>query len=105
MRNQQNHATRQPMEFVALESAFTGNSVLGYRADTSHMDLMNEADMRQDAAQCLLGLLSCLADFESSDNKEIAGCFNAVRMLVNDAAALQVAAYQIQRAARQGVEQ
>lgn len=94
--------SRQPLIFVPFENSTSGDSVLGYRANATYLDLVNEADMRQGAAKRLLGLLSCLADFEQSHSAEIAGCFNAVRFLVEDASALQDAAHQCWQRELQG---
>ncbi len=94
--------SRQPLEFVPLHSSSTGDSILGYRANADYLDLVNEADMRQGAAQHLLSLLSTLVNFDESDNAEIAGCFLAVQLLTGDVAALQHGAYQCWRRERNG---
>lgn len=96
---------RQPLEFVPLHSSSTGDSILGYRSNAGYLDLVNEADLRQGAAQHLLSLLSCLVDFDESDSAEIAGCFLAVQLLSGDVAALQRGAYQCWRQERHGGEQ
>lgn len=94
--------SRQPLEFVPLHSSSAGVSILGYRSNAGYLDLVNEADLRQNAARHLLSLLSCLVDFDESDSTEIAGCFLAVQLLTGDVAALQGRNIQCWRRERHG---
>lgn len=73
---------------LRADSQANSLAVLGYRTDASYLELTNEADMRQSAAQHLLNVLSCVTDLDEFTAAELAGCFLAVRLLSSDARTL-----------------
>lgn len=80
--------------FAPLKRLGSGaDSVLGYPSDARALDLFNEADRKQQAAQSLLQVLSCADDLSQCSNAELAGCFMAVRCLTEEAGVLYEAAF------------
>ncbi|SEQ69488.1 hypothetical protein SAMN04244573_02065 [Azotobacter beijerinckii] len=82
---------------LRADSQANSLAVLGYRTDASYLELTNEADMRQSAAQHLLNVLSCVTDLDEFTASELAGCFLAVRLLSSDARTLYDAACDCRR--------
>lgn len=66
--------------------------VLGYRADATWAELVDEATLREEAVDHLLSVLSA-AELGVRSDTELAGSFRAIRLLCRDAAALHREAY------------
>ncbi|MBL4834092.1 MAG: hypothetical protein JKY26_08975 [Pseudomonas sp.] len=98
-----NAATKAPL-FVPFETNRAGDSlsVIGHRADADYLELMNEADLRHHAALQLLDVLSTQENLTELSNRELGGCFLAVKYLVADANALYSGTYKCWQQEREG---
>lgn len=67
-------------------------AVLGYRADASWAELVDEATLREEAVDHLLSVLSA-AELGDRSDTDLAGSFRAIRLLCSEAAALHREAY------------
>lgn len=71
-------------------------AVLGYRADATWAELVDEATLREEAVDHLLSVLSA-AELGVRSDTELAGSFRAIRLLCREAAALHREAYRRMR--------
>lgn len=62
-------------------------AVLGYRADATWDELVNEATLREEAVDHLLSILAA-AQLEETRSADLSGSFTALRLLCSEAAAL-----------------
>ena len=94
-----------PSHFLPFEHGTCVDKVIGYRSDAAEMDLIDEATLRQSAANSLLSVLSGLVNFDEANRGEISSCFLAVKILAEDATALRNGADERRRVQRCGGSQ
>lgn len=86
-------STPATASFTAL-NADEHDCLLGYRSDAKASELYEEAMQRQHAVLRLLGALSGAPNLDELQADCLNGCFQAIRILCSDTAALHAGAYE-----------